>query len=59
MVVIFPPFLQTLEFRQLKSGFSEVIKHALIQDANYWEEVKKIDVSGDYDWGKLLNTQYK
>ena len=54
MVVIFPPFLQTLEFRQLKSGFSEVIKHALIQDANYWEEVKKIDVSGDYDWGKII-----
>ena len=54
MVVIYPPFLKTLEFRQLKSGFSEVLKHALIQDAKYWEDVKKIQVSGDYNWGDII-----
>jgi 3-dehydroquinate synthase len=54
MVVIYPPFLQTLEFRQLKSGFSEVLKHALIQDDKYWEEVKKIKVSSDYDWENII-----
>lgn len=54
MVVIYPPFLQTLEFRQLRSGFAEVLKHALIQDANYWEEVKNIKVSSDCNWGKII-----
>jgi 3-dehydroquinate synthase len=54
MVVIYPPFLKTLEFRQLKSGFSEVLKHALIQDSKYWENVKKIQVSGDYNWGDII-----
>jgi len=54
MVVIYPPFLQTLEFRQLKSGFSEVLKHALIQDEKYWEEVKKITVSQDFNWEKII-----
>ncbi|MFL2582212.1 MAG: 3-dehydroquinate synthase [Flavobacteriales bacterium] len=54
MVVIYTPFLQTLEFRQLKSGFSEVLKHALIQDEKYWEEVKKINVSPDYDWENII-----
>jgi len=54
MVVIYPPFLETLEFRQLRSGFAEVLKHALIQDANYWEEVKTIKVSGEYNWSKII-----
>jgi 3-dehydroquinate synthase len=54
MVVIYPPFLQTLEYRQLKSGFSEVLKHALIQDDKYWEEIKKIKVSSDYDWENII-----
>jgi len=59
MVVIYPPFLKTLEFRQLRSGFAEVIKHALIQDADYWEEVKNITVSGDYNWSKIIEHSVK
>ena len=54
MVVIYPPFLSTLEFRQLRSGFAEVLKHALIQDANYWEKVKNIEVTTDYDWNEII-----
>lgn len=54
MVVIFPPFLETLEWRQLRSGYAEVIKHALIQDADYWETVKGIDLKSDYDWTKII-----
>lgn len=36
MVLIFPKFLQTLEERQLKSGFAEMLKHGLICDQEYW-----------------------
>ncbi|MFD2585685.1 3-dehydroquinate synthase [Croceitalea marina] len=39
MVLIFPEFLATLEERQLKSGFSEMLKHGLISDSTYWEEL--------------------
>jgi 3-dehydroquinate synthase len=54
MVVIYPPFLSTLEWRQLRSGFAEVIKHALIQDKKYWEEVKDLEVTFDADWTKII-----
>lgn len=54
MVVIYPPFLSTLEFRQLRSGFAEVLKHALIQDKNYWEKVKNIEVQIDNDWNEII-----
>lgn len=54
IVVIFPPFLETLEFRQLRSGFAEVLKHALIQDVDYWEKVKNIEVSNDFNWSGII-----
>ena len=38
-VLIFPEFLETLPENQLKSGFAEVVKHALISDKNLWEEL--------------------
>lgn len=36
-VVIWPDFLKTLPFPELRSGFAEVIKHHLIADATGWE----------------------
>jgi 3-dehydroquinate synthase len=39
MVLIFPNFLETLEERQLNSGFAEMLKHGLISDSNYWTEL--------------------
>lgn len=39
-VIIDPSFLNTLPRNQLMSGFAEIIKHALICDADYWEKVK-------------------
>ncbi|MEM1260374.1 MAG: 3-dehydroquinate synthase [Bacteroidota bacterium] len=38
-VLIFPEFLQTLEERQLKSGFAEMLKHGLIMDQRYWNQL--------------------
>ena len=39
MVLIFPEFLKTLEERQLKSGFAEMLKHGLIMDDAYWNHL--------------------
>lgn len=38
-VMIDPVFLNTLPENELRSGFAEVIKHALIADAGYWPEI--------------------
>jgi len=47
-VLIDPVFLKTLPERQLKSGFAEVIKHALITSQEDWEKITQFDlVSGD------------
>ena len=42
MVLVFPEFLNTLEKRQLKSGFAEMLKHSLICDTDYWEQLCSI-----------------
>lgn len=38
-------FLETLDDRQLLSGFAEVIKHGLIQDKDLYEKCKSVDLS--------------
>jgi len=35
-------FLETLPQRQILSGYAEMLKHGLIQDANYWNELKNL-----------------
>ncbi len=42
-VFIYPPFLDTLPYRELRSGFAEIIKHALILDEKYWQTIQKAD----------------
>ncbi len=39
-VFISTKFLETLDNRQLRSGFAEIIKHGLIQDTDLYEECK-------------------
>lgn len=41
-VYIYPDFLRTLNERELKNGFAEMIKHALIADEEYWDKINKI-----------------
>lgn len=44
-VFIATKFLQTLDRRQLVSGFAEVIKHGLIADRTFYDTIKAMDVS--------------
>lgn len=39
-VFIEPAFLETLPERQILSGYAEMLKHGLIEDAAYWNELK-------------------
>ena len=49
MVLVVSSFLQTLEERQLHSGFAEMLKHGLIQDANYWNDLKILKKFNELD----------
>ncbi|MFM7566974.1 MAG: 3-dehydroquinate synthase [Flavobacteriales bacterium] len=42
-IFIDPQFLETLPEEELFNGFAEMIKHALIYDARYWETLRGID----------------
>ncbi len=39
LVIIDVDFLTTLPANQMRSGFAEMIKHALIQDKSYWQQL--------------------
>lgn len=46
-------FLKTLSIDELRSGFAEVIKHALISDVQLWKEISSKTLE-QQDWDKLL-----
>ena len=52
-VLIYPKFLETLAENQLNSGFAEIVKHALIADANLWNKLKETSFS-DIDWEDII-----
>jgi 3-dehydroquinate synthase len=41
-IFIYPQFLQTLPFKELRSGFAEMLKHGLIADKTHWNQLIKI-----------------
>ncbi len=46
-IFIYPKFLQTLPFKELRSGFAEMLKHGLIADKAHWNQliqIHKLDV---------------
>ena len=54
-VLISPEFLETLSESELKSGFAEVVKHALISDNSLWVKLKNTPFTG-LDWEDIIDT---
>ena len=54
-VLIFPEFLETLPENQLKSGFAEVVKHALISDKILWGKLTNTSFES-LDWKAIIET---
>ncbi len=52
-VIIDPSFLDTLPLEQLKSGFSEMLKHGFIQDVNHLKELATLKIE-QTDWGMYI-----
>ncbi|MBU2996186.1 3-dehydroquinate synthase [Cellulophaga baltica] len=53
MVLIVPNFLNTLDDIQMRSGFAEMLKHGLIKDEKYWNDLKKLSDLNNVD--KLIH----
>ena len=51
-------FLKTLPKRELRSGFAEIIKHALISDRKLWNSIKSRSLEGQ-DWLRLVRHSAK
>ncbi len=47
-VFVNPGFLETLSERQIKNGYAEIIKIALIADATFWKELKKLKTCTEF-----------
>lgn len=52
-VLIAPQFLDTLPRQELRSGYAEILKHGLIQDASYFSSLA-IDSWESSSWEKLI-----
>jgi 3-dehydroquinate synthase len=52
-VIISSLFLNTLNKRELRSGFAEVIKHALIADATAWNKLKTQSLDAQ-NWNEVI-----
>lgn len=53
-VLVDPAFLKTLPLTEIRSGFAEVFKHALIADAAQWHNLQQINDLMTVDWASYL-----
>lgn len=53
-VLLDPQFLDTLSDRELRSGYAEVIKHALIDDGPFWPTILSIKDLRSQDWQYII-----
>ncbi|HEX6223067.1 MAG TPA: 3-dehydroquinate synthase family protein, partial [Chryseolinea sp.] len=53
LTLLFDGFLKTLPEAELRSGFAEIIKHALISDETMWKEISAKPLALQ-DWKKLI-----
>lgn len=54
VVFVIPEFIETLPERQLITGFAEIIKHSLIYEKNYWEDLSLKPFSEIQDWREMI-----
>lgn len=47
-------FLQTLAAREIRSGYAEIVKHALIADGEQWDRLRQITDLGSVAWFDLI-----
>lgn len=54
-VFIIPEFLDTLPERHIRAGFSEIIKHSLIYEKHFWDDLSVIHFDEITDWKEMID----
>lgn len=54
-IYINPTFLETLSERQIRNGYAEIIKIALIADVSFWKELKKLKTTKEFQTEKVIS----
>jgi 3-dehydroquinate synthase len=55
VVFIIPEFLETLPLRQLHAGFAEVIKHSIVYEKHFWDDLSAKPFSQIKDWREIID----
>lgn len=58
-VFVDPFFLETISWQELRSGFAEIVKHALISDEKQWQQIKEINLLEKIHWHSLITDSLK
>ena len=53
-VFVDPAFLRTLPREEVRSGYAEILKHALIADAAQWDALRQITDLTQVDWSRII-----
>ena len=54
IVLVDTEYLRTLPQNEMRSGFAEMLKHGLIFDANYWNQLKELNQTDFNDLDSLI-----
>jgi 3-dehydroquinate synthase len=55
VVFVIPEFLETLPLKQLRSGFAEVIKHSVIYEKHFWDELSSKPFNQINNWREIID----
>ncbi|MCB2219992.1 MAG: 3-dehydroquinate synthase [Bacteroidetes bacterium] len=55
VVFVIPEFLDTLPDRQMSNGFAEIVKHALIYEKHYWDELSAKQFREIKNWKEIID----
>lgn len=58
-IFIYPPFLDTLPYEELRSGFAEMLKHGLIANQKHWEELTSLENLTSQNISPFIETSMK
>lgn len=58
-IFVYPPYLKTLAYSELRSGFAEMLKHGLIADAKHWNALSSLDTLTPDHIGPHIETSMK